>query len=334
MNVKVSVIIPVFNVRPYLREALDSVINQTYRNLEIIIVDDGSTDGSELICDEYKKDPRVKVIHQENRGLSGARNTGLSVMTGEVVSFLDPDDAYCPDMIEKMLKRMQETQADLVSCNWLIYTTTGRMDQSKPVAASRYQEEVMTAAQTFNRMTRSQFTWAVWNKLYVRKLWDNVRYPEGRVYEDVLVMPLILEQCGTVAAMKDYLMRYRRRKGSITGTLTVKNLGDYLYAMNWIEEYVASHVSEPITEANGASFQENNVRRVVNQCVDWMVKNPRNKALHEMRRSLLPKCKGLQKSACERKTRMVCWLFIHCPLLIPPLRAVYRVLKRIKKAIR
>ena len=334
MNVKVSVIIPVFNVRPYLREALESVIGQTYRNLEIIIVDDGSTDGSELICDEYKKDPRVKVIHQENRGLSGARNTGLSVMTGEVVSFLDPDDAYCPDMIEKMLKRMKETQADLVSCNCLVFTTTGRMDQSKPVAASRYQEEVMTAAQTFNRMTRSQFTWSVWNKLYVRKLWDNVRYPEGRVYEDVLVMPLILEQCGTVAAMKDYLMRYRRRKGSITGTLTAKNLGDYLYAMNWIEEYVASHVPEPITEANGAFFQENNVRRVVDQCMDWMVKNPRNKALHEMRQSLLPKCKELQKSARERNTRMVFRLFIHCPLLIPPLRAVYRILKRIKKAIR
>ena len=95
MNELVSVIIPVFNVRPYLEEALDSVIHQSYENLEIIIINDGSNDGSGEICDEYAvKDKRIRVIHQENRGLSAARNAGLDCMTGDYVAFLDPDDAY------------------------------------------------------------------------------------------------------------------------------------------------------------------------------------------------------------------------------------------------
>ena len=99
-NSLVSVIIPVYNVKPYLKEALDSVVQQTYRKLEIIIVDDGSTDGSDKICDMYRQDTRVTVVHQENRGLSNARNTGMSMMKGDVVAFLDSDDAYYPDMIE------------------------------------------------------------------------------------------------------------------------------------------------------------------------------------------------------------------------------------------
>ena len=93
-------IIPVYNVRPYIEEALDSVIGQTYRKLEIIIIDDGSTDGSGEICDRYaEQDCRIKVYHQENKGLSAARNTGLDASTGSVIAFLDPDDAFAPDMI-------------------------------------------------------------------------------------------------------------------------------------------------------------------------------------------------------------------------------------------
>lgn len=103
----VSVIVPVYNVKPYLNEALDSVINQTYRNQEIILIDDGSTDGSGEICDEYAtRDNRIKVIHQTNQGLSAARNAGLDIMHGSVISFLDSDDAFHPQMIEIMLHEM------------------------------------------------------------------------------------------------------------------------------------------------------------------------------------------------------------------------------------
>jgi glycosyltransferase involved in cell wall biosynthesis len=99
----VSVIIPVYNVAPFLRESLDSVINQTYTDLEIIIIDDGSTDSSGLICNEYTMDCRVKVVHQSNGGLSVARNIGLDIFRGDYVTFLDPDDVFMPDMSKRLI---------------------------------------------------------------------------------------------------------------------------------------------------------------------------------------------------------------------------------------
>ena len=113
----VSVIIPVYNVKPYLEESLESVINQTYKNLEIIVVDDGSNDGSEKICDEYApKDDRIKIIHRKNGGLSVARNTGLDNMNGEYIAFLDSDDIYHPAMIQEMLLPLLYNKADCAVC--------------------------------------------------------------------------------------------------------------------------------------------------------------------------------------------------------------------------
>ena len=127
MEPLVSVIIPVYNVLPYIREALDSVLHQTWQRLEIFIVDDGSDDGSEAVCDEYRRDDRVIVIHQENRGLSGARNTGLDRMTGEYVAFLDSDDAFHPEMIQRMLEAVRRTGAELAVCGYEIRRSEGRL---------------------------------------------------------------------------------------------------------------------------------------------------------------------------------------------------------------
>ena len=147
----VSVIIPVYNVRPYLNEALDSVLDQSYENLEIIIIDDGSTDGSSELCDEYgKKDARICVIHQDNRGLSAARNAGLDHMTGDLVAFLDSDDAYDPEYILTMLSAMYPQNAafsepvDVVVCKYTVHYSTGEMKQRKRllthdhIGSSRY----------------------------------------------------------------------------------------------------------------------------------------------------------------------------------------------------
>ena len=110
-------VVPVYNVRPYLVEALDSVLAQTYRNLEVIVVDDGSTDGSGEVCDDFaERDSRFRVIHQENRGLSMARNVGLDVATGEAIAFLDSDDAYRPTFIECLASSMACVDADVVIC--------------------------------------------------------------------------------------------------------------------------------------------------------------------------------------------------------------------------
>lgn len=116
----ISVIIPVYNVEPYLRKCLDSVVNQTYKELEIFIIDDGSTDGSGAICDEYvKADKRIRVFHTENRGLSCARNLGLDEVKGEWIGFVDSDDWIEPDMYEVLLTRAKETGADVVECSFI-----------------------------------------------------------------------------------------------------------------------------------------------------------------------------------------------------------------------
>ena len=127
----ISVIIPVYNVAPYLREAVDSAINQTYRNLEIIMVDDGSTDGSGDICDEYaSRDPRITVIHQKNCGSSSARNAGLDRATGEYIAFLDSDDAYDLSFIRTMIDVAFRENSDIVECLHCQFHTKKRMSLS------------------------------------------------------------------------------------------------------------------------------------------------------------------------------------------------------------
>ena len=118
----ISIIIPVYNVAPYIREALDSAVNQSYKNLEIISIDDGATDESGQICDEYKTDPRLTVIHQKHQGPGKARNTGLDIATGEYIAFLDPDDAYHPDFIQLMLGAIED--ADIIECQHEVHQLT------------------------------------------------------------------------------------------------------------------------------------------------------------------------------------------------------------------
>ena len=119
---KISIIIPVYNVKEYIKEAIESVINQTYKNIEIIIINDGANDGSEKICDEYSKiDSRIKLINQKNMGLSTARNKGLECITGEYIAFLDPDDVYHPEMIEKAYKAITQKNVDCVICNFISF---------------------------------------------------------------------------------------------------------------------------------------------------------------------------------------------------------------------
>ena len=189
----VSVIVPVYNVAPYLREALDSVIGQTCRDLEIIVVDDGSTDGSGAICDEYLRDPRVHVIHQENRGLSGARNAGLDRMTGEYVAFLDLDDAYKPDMIEKMLDALEKSGAEIAICGFESHRTDGRLDGAgrwREYSPRHEREETITGIEAQRQLLTNGIFVTAWSKLYRKAVWSGLRFPEGHVYEDLRVISM------------------------------------------------------------------------------------------------------------------------------------------------
>ena len=181
MNKLISIIIPVYNVEQYLNRCIDSVINQTYKNLEIILIDDGSTDNSGKICDEYAlKDNRIKVIHKENGGVSSARNVGLDIAKGEYIGFVDSDDFIELDMYETLLNKMLETGSQLIVCNWFYGINDNWIEnQNFPVQKKLTTNEAL-----------ENFYWCMfsWNKLFNRKIIEKVRFPENCGYgEDIFI---------------------------------------------------------------------------------------------------------------------------------------------------
>ncbi|MCR5608438.1 MAG: glycosyltransferase [Lachnospiraceae bacterium] len=221
----VSVIVPVYNVADYLRAGLDSIINQTYENLQIIVVDDGSTDGSGAICDEYAAfDNRIQVIHKENGGLSSARNSGLSIAEGEYVYFFDSDDYVDASIIERLLTTMQETDSDLVCCNKVkVYEDVqGRVDYSN-YEAKTYEinsEEIRTHV-VVNDFLRYKFGYEVWNKLFKMSIIKNkniIFEDNKKVFaEDICFVFYYLCHVRKIEVLPDRLYYYRVRGNSIMG---------------------------------------------------------------------------------------------------------------------
>lgn len=212
----VSVIVPIYKVEKYLRQCVDSIINQTYRKLEIILVDDGSPDHCGAICDEYAaKDNRIQVIHQENRGLSAARNAGLDAAKGEYLFFLDSDDWIACNTIQSMLGRYEETGADLVLCDISPFYES---DYSGPEKQkSPLKTEVLSQEPLIERlMQKAAWYYCVaWNKLYRRTMLEQIRFPDGFIHEDEAVAHRIFEKCQTIAVIAEPMYYYRQTNNGI-----------------------------------------------------------------------------------------------------------------------
>lgn len=242
----VSIVIPVFNVKPYLAEALESVFHQTYENIEIIIIDDGSTDGSETMCDEFlRKDARVRVVHQANRGLSNARNVGLDLMKGSIVAFLDPDDVYHSDYIASMMEAMVHTQADLVLCQYTVHKTKGRIkttghEKPQPIARQGKYDR----SDALRALTDGVINVSVWNKLYRRELWEDIRFPDGHVYEDSITTYRVFDICQLIYVLNKPLYLHRIRPGSITGTYSLHNFCDLILASSSVESFIVANTPD------------------------------------------------------------------------------------------
>ena len=212
---QISVIVPVYNVEKYLARCVDSILAQTYENLEVILVDDGATDRSGLICDEFaSKDSRVKVIHKKNGGLSSAWNAGLETAAGEYIAFVDSDDWIEPDAYAHMMQLMKKHQVKLV-CGGR-YDVSGKTGERK-VGLCPKREEVISGEELAGRI----FLWAgcdssACDKLYHRSLLEHFRYPEGKVCEDVPVTYKIVLQAERVAMSDRPFYNYYHRAGSIS----------------------------------------------------------------------------------------------------------------------
>lgn len=212
---KISVIVSIYNIQEYLPKAVDSLLNQSFKRLEIILVDDGSTDESGRICDAYaKKDGRIRVIHKENGGLSSARNAGIEAASGEYIAFVDGDDWIDPGMYEDMLTAIQKNGASLAVCNYKEISRNGVKDTSTDELVVWEGREALKAF--VEEDERYQIQNAAWNKLYTRKLMGGLRFPEGRLFEDIVyTTKLIAASEKTVYLNRAYYNYVTDRGGSI-----------------------------------------------------------------------------------------------------------------------
>lgn len=206
-----SVVLPVYNVESYLRKCIDSILNQTYKDFELIIVDDGSTDQSSEICDTYLTNPFVTVIHRQNGGLSTARNTGIEAAKGEYITFCDSDDWIEPEMYSQMVRNIKETNSDIVVCGHRVVSESGKV-----------LEEVTTEDMVLDGKTATKYILEdkliqsfAWNKIYKKTLFNDIRYPENRIYEDTACTYLLFYESHQVSLLHNVYYNYLRRANSI-----------------------------------------------------------------------------------------------------------------------
>ena len=195
----ITVVVPVYNVENYLAECVQSLLCQTYTHYEIILVDDGSTDGCPALCDRYAaQNDRVCVIHQPNKGLSGARNTGMDAAKGELLVFVDSDDTVSANMLEALWSLMQTSEADIASC------TYQDLKQTPP--------QIYSAEEGLLHLLKEDtgLTTSAWSKLYRRELFDGIRFPEGQIFEDYATIPRVFARAGRIVHTEQKLWFYRQ----------------------------------------------------------------------------------------------------------------------------
>lgn len=234
---KISVIVPIYNVEKYLPRCIDSILNQTYKNLEIILVDDESPDACGSICDDYaSKDERIKVIHQKNRGLSGARNAGIDIAQGEYIAFVDSDDYIEPTMYETLYHDIKKHNAGISICNRYYEFEDGRR-------VERYkldnEVKVYSGKDAIVEMNNfSSFDMSAWDKLYKRALFEEIRFPEGKLSEDFFIMYKLLDNAKVVTFNPQKLYIYVQRTNSISRNKKIN--WDFIEASKEQMDYVCS----------------------------------------------------------------------------------------------
>ena len=240
----ITVVVPVYKVEQYLAECVDSILNQTYTNLEIYLVDDGSPDRCGEICNEYaKKDSRIRVIHQENKGLSGARNSAIDVFKGEYITFVDSDDWISNEMIERLYKNLIEYDAQM-SC-----TSPDSFYEDGTHTTTKYNGEVFvyTKEQALDCFLFNDYlTPCVWGKLYMRNLWTSVRCPEGMLFEDQFTTYKLIDQCNKIIYCTKPMYHYRKRAGSIGHSEFKRNTYDLYNAIHEEYEYIHTRYGQKV----------------------------------------------------------------------------------------
>lgn len=237
MKYLISVIIPIYKVEKYLKQCIDSILNQTYKHIEIILVDDGSPDKCGKICDEYaNKDNRIRVIHKSNGGLSDARNCGIKIARGDYIIFVDSDDYINEEMCEKLLFYAITYKVDIVSCNFSYVYNNQLKENNMSI------NEKIFFDSGRNILKKYFFDYSVdlnvvWNKIYKKELFfisEKIFFPKGKYYEDNFTVYKLYNKAKKVILLNEVLYYYVKREDAITSKFTLKHLND---SLEYIKDY-------------------------------------------------------------------------------------------------
>ena len=242
---KISFIVPVYNVKDYIEDCLNSLINQTYKNIEIIIIDDGSTDGSEDICDKYcKKYEYITVIHKKNGGLSSARNEGLKYVNGEYIVFVDSDDFVSTILCERLIDIIRIENPDLIQYDFFKFLDGEEIKFTNDIGLTNNNnyytlegiENIYNHYFIDEKLKRES-----WTKAYKRSVLDNFSFPLGRLAEDLATTYKIISKCEKIVCIDDYLYFYRLRNNSIMGNGSIKLYYDAMLAHYDIYKFIENN---------------------------------------------------------------------------------------------
>ena len=238
----VSVIIPVYNVEDYLDRCVASVVGQTFQNIEVILVDDGSTDGSAGICDRWSaRDSRVKTLHQTNQGVSAARNAGLQAASGNWILQVDSDDYIAPDTVERLVSAANETSSDMVICDFIKGSEGKYLFDAVSDPVAEIKDGISAISKMYENDHNALRYGVPWCKLCKKALYDGIQYPDGIIFEDIYTTHKLLYRCTRIAVLDLPLFYYFQRTGSImNASFSIKKL-DYLPALVERVDFFAAH---------------------------------------------------------------------------------------------
>ena len=222
---KISVIVPVYNTEEYLSQCLESILEQTFPDFEVIVVNDGSSDKSHDVAKSYsEKDSRILIVNQENKGLSEARNAGIDRAKGEWITFIDSDDIIAPSFLQKLLDAAQKTEASIACCSKKEFVKLSEIYSFKRAIPSPTKTPCRTTILTpIQALTNALYQndqpdYSAWNKLYSKDLWETRRFPAGKYFEDIACIPQAFLNAKSIAFVNEPLYLYRKRTTSILST--------------------------------------------------------------------------------------------------------------------
>lgn len=237
----ISIIIPVYKVEKYLEKCIKSVLSQTYKNLQIILVDDGSPDNCGNICDDYARvDNRIEVIHKANGGLSDARNVGLKAARGEYIGFVDSDDYVSNEMFENLYNTLISNDVDVSICNFYIVIDNKNIIKNADNGVKIYNKLEILKEILLDKKIQSY----AWNKLYKRELFKDIEYPVGKKYEDIGTTFYILEKCSKISVSGSPEYYYITRGDSIVNNNTEGTVIDYISLISDRYDYIDKKYKE------------------------------------------------------------------------------------------